>query len=52
MTKKVILYTILIITGILTITPFIWMISASFMADGQASVYPPRFIPPEIIYDQ
>ncbi|MDX1699735.1 MAG: carbohydrate ABC transporter permease [Melioribacteraceae bacterium] len=52
MTKKIILYTVLLITGILTITPFVWMFSASFMGDGQASVYPPRFIPPEIIYDQ
>jgi multiple sugar transport system permease protein len=52
MIKKVTIYIILIVTSIVTITPFLWMVSASFMADGQASVYPPRFIPPEIIYDQ
>ncbi|MBK7107073.1 MAG: carbohydrate ABC transporter permease [Ignavibacteriae bacterium] len=28
------------------------MISASLMTDGQASVYPPRFFPEQIIYDQ
>ncbi len=43
--KKIILTAILLIAGILTITPFIWMVSASFMYDGHASVYPPRFFP-------
>jgi len=43
--KKVFLYLFLSISGILTIAPFIWMISASLMADGHASVYPPRFFP-------
>jgi len=45
--KKVFLYLFLSISGILTIAPFVWMISASFMADGHASVYPPRFFPDE-----
>ncbi|MCU7494434.1 MAG: carbohydrate ABC transporter permease [Ignavibacteria bacterium] len=44
-TKKILLHSFLLITGLLTLLPFIWMISASFMADGHASVYPPRFIP-------
>lgn len=35
------------VTGLITVAPFIWMLSASFMADGHASVYPPRFIPDE-----
>ncbi len=43
--KKIILYLILIVTGLMTIAPFLWMISASFMYDGHASVYPPRFLP-------
>ncbi|MCK9210489.1 MAG: carbohydrate ABC transporter permease [Ignavibacteriaceae bacterium] len=45
--KKVLLYLFLSLSGILTIAPFVWMISASFMADGHASVYPPRFFPDE-----
>jgi len=45
MLKKAILYTFLIVTGLITLAPFIWMLSASFMADGHASVYPPRFLP-------
>jgi len=43
--KKILLYTFLIITAFLTLLPFIWMISASLMNDGHASVYPPRFLP-------
>jgi len=45
--KKIFLYLFLSISGILTIAPFVWMISASLMADGHASVYPPRFFPDE-----
>ncbi len=43
--KKTFLYLFLIITSIATLIPFIWMLSASFMADGEASVFPPKFIP-------
>ena len=43
--KKILLYTFLIITSIVTLVPFIWMLSASFMFDGDASVFPPIFIP-------
>ncbi|HKJ81144.1 MAG TPA: carbohydrate ABC transporter permease [Ignavibacteriaceae bacterium] len=50
--KKVILYSILIIAGILCILPFIWMISASLMATGHANVYPPRFLPDKITFIQ
>ncbi len=45
MFKKTSLYVFLIITGFITLAPFIWMLSASFMWDGHASVYPPRFLP-------
>ncbi len=50
--KKIALYLFLIFTGFLTLAPFIWMISASFMADGEASVYPPKFIPNEFTLNQ
>ncbi len=43
--RKYILYLFLTITGIITLAPFIWMISASFMADGQSTIYPPMFYP-------
>ncbi len=43
--KKNFLYIFLIITALVTLAPFFWMVSASFMLDGHASTYPPRFIP-------
>lgn len=52
MTQKVLLYIFLTIMGFLTLIPFIWMVSASFMADGHSSVYPPRFFPDKITFEQ
>lgn len=46
-TRKILLYVFLIVTSLVTLTPFIWMVSASFMYDGHANVYPPRFLPDE-----
>lgn len=45
--KKALLHIFLILISVLTLAPFIWMLSASFMADGHANVYPPRFFPDE-----
>ncbi len=50
--KKAILYLFLAISGLITIAPFIWMLSASFMPDGHANVYPPRFFPDEFTFEQ
>jgi len=50
--KKYLLYGFLIISGLITLAPFIWMVSASFMHDGHASVYPPRFFPDEFTFEQ
>jgi len=50
--KKLILYIFLIVTSAMTLIPFVWMLSASFMADGKASVYPPVFFPTEFVLDQ
>ncbi len=44
---KLYLFHLLMFFGaFLTILPFIWMLGASLMHNGQASVFPPRFIPP------
>lgn len=43
--KRILLHTVLIFIAVITLIPFLWMISASFMFDGHASVFPPRFIP-------
>lgn len=45
MIKKILLNGFLIVTSILTLIPFIWMLGASFMFDGKASVFPPIFLP-------
>lgn len=45
MTKKILLYAILILTSVITLVPFIWMLGVSFMYDGKASVFPPIFLP-------
>lgn len=45
MLRKLTLHTILIIVGLLTLAPFLWMVGASFMANGEAGTYPPHFIP-------
>ena len=50
--KRFMLHAFLVITGFLTLAPFIWMVSASFMHDGHASVFPPRFLPDEFTLTQ
>jgi multiple sugar transport system permease protein len=50
--KKLFLYTFLIITAIGALIPFVWMISASFMLDGHASVFPPRLFPDQFVFIQ
>lgn len=45
MTKKILLYGFLILTSVITMIPFIWMLGVSFMYDGKASVFPPIFLP-------
>lgn len=52
MIKKILLYTFLVITGLMTLAPFVWMVSASLMYDGHASTYPPRFIPDIVTFFQ
>jgi multiple sugar transport system permease protein len=36
---------VLILGGVLTLTPLVWMLSASFMSAGEANTIPPRFLP-------
>lgn len=50
--KKNILYVFLVITALITLAPFIWMLSASFMHDGHANTYPPRFLPDQFTFEQ
>lgn len=41
----VFLYLGLIVGAVLTLTPLFWMVSASFMRPGEASAFPPPFLP-------
>lgn len=50
--KKFLLHLFLIFIAVITLIPFVWMISASFMLDGHASVFPPRFIPDQFTFIQ
>jgi multiple sugar transport system permease protein len=46
-----ILYALLIIIAGTTLTPLVWMISASFMPAGQASTFPPTFVPERVTFE-
>lgn len=46
--STVLLHAVLVIGAIATVVPLVWMISASLMPQGEASAYPPRFIPSSI----
>jgi len=43
--RRIGLHVVLIVGAIATLAPLIWMIAASFMPAGQATTYPPHFIP-------
>lgn len=48
---KIVLNLLLFITGVLTLFPFIWMISASFMSAGESSIVPLRLIPKNFTFE-
>jgi multiple sugar transport system permease protein len=43
--KRAALHVALVLGAITTLAPLIWMVAASFMPAGQATTYPPHFIP-------
>jgi multiple sugar transport system permease protein len=45
-------YALLAVTAVVTIAPLAWMLAASFMPTGQASTFPPSFIPRPPTLDQ
>jgi len=46
--KKILINLIAFFVGILTMIPFVWMISASLMKTGESAKYPPKFFPSEV----
>jgi len=45
------IYALLVAGAVLAVFPLLWMVSASFMATGEASTYPPHFIPRHFTLD-
>ena len=39
------LYAALVVFGVLSLLPLLWMLSASFMAQGEATTFPPALLP-------
>jgi multiple sugar transport system permease protein len=50
--KSCALHGVMLCASFVTVIPFIWMLSASFMARGHASTFPPRFIPDQFTWNQ
>ena len=46
------LHTGMLVVSAITLLPFLWMVSASFMKSGEASSFPPRFFPQHFTFDQ
>ena len=48
--SQVTLYVLLIIGALIALLPMLWMLSASFMPTGEASMYPPHLLPSKITF--
>jgi multiple sugar transport system permease protein len=44
-TGRIALYAALLVFGALSLMPLLWMVSASFMAQGEATTFPPALVP-------
>lgn len=49
--ERFVLYALLILGLVLTVAPLLWMLSASLMPTGEASVYPPRLWPSRVTFE-
>jgi multiple sugar transport system permease protein len=43
---------LIVLLAVITMAPLVWMVVASFMANGEASAFPPPFIPKQPTLDQ
>jgi len=50
--KTIVINVLLVFTALLTVLPLLWMISASFMPSGEATIYPPRLLPSRVTLEQ
>ena len=47
----VLVYAALALGALASLVPMLWMLSASLMPAGEASAYPPRFVPSEVTFE-
>ena len=45
---RLLLYALLVLGALLALLPMVWMLSASLMPAGEASTFPPHFLPSEV----
>jgi multiple sugar transport system permease protein len=45
MRRRILIHALLIAGAVITLTPLVWMVAASFMQTGAANSIPPRFLP-------
>lgn len=43
--KSFLLHAVLIVGGLITLFPLLWMLSASFMSNGESTTFPPHILP-------
>jgi multiple sugar transport system permease protein len=50
-TTKIVLYLLLLIGAAIALLPMVWMVSASLMPSGEASTFPPHFLPSTVTFE-
>ena len=48
--SQVVLYVLLVLGAFVALMPMLWMLSASVMPTGEASMYPPRLLPSSVTF--
>ena len=43
--KSIVLHAVLFAGGLITLFPLLWMLSASFMSNGESTIFPPHLVP-------
>ncbi len=49
--RRLLLYALLALGAVLSLTPMLWMLGASVMPAGEASAYPPRLLPRTVTFE-
>ena len=49
--QSVLLHAAILLGAVITLTPFVWMVSASLMPAGDANTFPPPFLPRRVTFE-